>query len=200
MNRRGFTLLEILVAMGILAIIILIVSGIFHQSRMAFDSGVRKTELNMEGRSAMNLMASELSRAVADGANSYYTNVISAGGSTIKFWTMGMTTNGGRVASYVTYKLLLSGGELVRYVEPVNLQLPYPSRTLGGLDVPLAENVTKLYFKPSDASSHTTNLPVYFDIELEMSKGSQFSSIRAWSDGPSSNTAADNINSWNSKL
>lgn len=196
MNRRGFTLLEILVAMAILAIIILIVSGIFHQSRIAFDAGVRKTDLNMEGRAALDLMASELSRAVAEG-NSYYTNDIRPGGSDISFWTMGMATNGERVASYVTYKM--SGTELVRKFERASPLLPYPERIAGG-DVPLAENVARLFFTTSDGASHTTNLPVYIDVELELSKGTRYSTIRAWSDGPSLSTPADNINSWDSKL
>jgi prepilin-type N-terminal cleavage/methylation domain-containing protein len=61
---RGFTLVEILVAMSILVVITLIVSGIFQQTTVTWDSGSRRAEMNMTGRALADLMAQEISQAV----------------------------------------------------------------------------------------------------------------------------------------
>ena len=63
---EGFSLLEILVAMSILVIIIMMMSGVFHQSRIAWDTGLRKARMNMGGRAVVDFMSRELSQAIAD--------------------------------------------------------------------------------------------------------------------------------------
>ena len=53
MARRGtsgFTLLEILVAMAILMVLVLMMSTLFHQSTIAWDSGLRQAEMSMQAR------------------------------------------------------------------------------------------------------------------------------------------------------
>lgn len=78
--RRGFTLVEILVAMAVLAIIMLMMVRIFSDSTKAFDLGIKQAEHNMESRAIMDFMIRELSHAVADESigfkmNAWATNV-----------------------------------------------------------------------------------------------------------------------------
>ena len=64
-RSSGFTLLELLVAMAILGILVLIMGQIFHQSSVAWDSGLRKAKGNMSARAALGFMSRELSGAIA---------------------------------------------------------------------------------------------------------------------------------------
>ena len=50
MKRSGLTLIELLVAMSILAIIVLAVAQIFQQSTVAWESGYRRTRTAMVRR------------------------------------------------------------------------------------------------------------------------------------------------------
>lgn len=65
-RNRGFTLVELLVAMAILAIIILLMAQLFTGSTKAWDLGMNHAEQNMTGRSLMDFMVREISQAVAD--------------------------------------------------------------------------------------------------------------------------------------
>jgi len=66
-NRTAFTLVELLVAMAILAIIILMMAQIFTESTRAFDMGIALADQNLKGRMILDFMAREISQAVADG-------------------------------------------------------------------------------------------------------------------------------------
>jgi type II secretory pathway component PulJ len=58
-------MLELMVAMAILGILILLMGQIFHQSSVAWDSGLRKAKGNMSARAALGFMSREMSGAVA---------------------------------------------------------------------------------------------------------------------------------------
>lgn len=66
-NRAAFTLVEILTAMAILAVIILMMARLFTESTRAFEMGTSLAEQNLKGRMIMDFMAREISHAVADG-------------------------------------------------------------------------------------------------------------------------------------
>ena len=68
MSRRqsGFTLIELLVAMAILAVIVVAVSQLYQQSSVAWDSGWRRAEVMMIGRTLADFIAREASHAVWD--------------------------------------------------------------------------------------------------------------------------------------
>lgn len=67
-NRaRAFTLIELLLAMAILVVIVMLVSQIFNQAMVAWDSGQRKADVNFVGRALVDFMAQEISKAVYDG-------------------------------------------------------------------------------------------------------------------------------------
>jgi type II secretory pathway pseudopilin PulG len=97
-SAAAFTLLELLVAMGILVIIILIVARIFAQASAAWSTGARLSEVNMTGRAVVDFVAQDLSQAVVSTNLGYEFH---AAGPT--FWIIGDATNGARAATQVTY-------------------------------------------------------------------------------------------------
>ena len=97
--RSGFTLIELLVAMTILVVITLIVSRIFQQAGVAWDTGTRKTETMMAGRAVSDFLAQQLSRAVAD-TNGAPFNVA---GLPATFYVLEEATVGKRAIQQVTY-------------------------------------------------------------------------------------------------
>ncbi|MGD9873069.1 MAG: PilW family protein [Kiritimatiellia bacterium] len=66
-NKAAFTLVELLVAMAILAVIILMMAQIFTESTRAFDMGIALADQNLKGRMILDFMAREISQAVVDG-------------------------------------------------------------------------------------------------------------------------------------
>lgn len=65
-REHGFTLLELLVAMAILAVIVVAVSQLYQQSSVAWDSGWRRAESMMIGRTLADFIAREAAHAVWD--------------------------------------------------------------------------------------------------------------------------------------
>ncbi|MDD3603746.1 MAG: prepilin-type N-terminal cleavage/methylation domain-containing protein [Kiritimatiellae bacterium] len=65
-RNAAFTLVELLVAMAVLAIIILMMARIFSESTRAFDLGSKIADQNLKGRMVLDFMAREISQAVAD--------------------------------------------------------------------------------------------------------------------------------------
>lgn len=63
--RAGFTLIEIMVAMVVLAILVVMVGNIFQQVSDSWNIGTQSSEANTAGRAAMTFMAQELAQAVA---------------------------------------------------------------------------------------------------------------------------------------
>ncbi len=65
-RRRGFSLIEVLAAMTVLAIMVLLISKIFTDSTRAYAVGVNRTENNAVGRAILELMTREISCALSD--------------------------------------------------------------------------------------------------------------------------------------
>ncbi len=91
-RRSGFSVIELLVAMVILVIIVTVFARFFQRSTQSWESGMRTVETAIAGRAAVNLIARDLERAVADeelvtaiigdGANGF------EGGNELKFITV----------------------------------------------------------------------------------------------------------------
>ena len=65
-RKRGFTLIELMVATAILVIITLIVARIFQQASSSWRTGSEKVEIVMNGRAVADFIAQELSLAIPD--------------------------------------------------------------------------------------------------------------------------------------
>ena len=65
-RERGFTLLEILVAVGILATVMVVLSSIMISSNRTHRKTVKQAEIQTDVRQALDLMAAELRQAGAD--------------------------------------------------------------------------------------------------------------------------------------
>jgi len=63
--QSGFTLIEVLVAMTVLAVMVLMVANIFQSSSASWNIGTQKADMNTAARAALDFMARELASAVA---------------------------------------------------------------------------------------------------------------------------------------
>lgn len=66
-KRRGFSLLEMLVAVSILVVIIYALYQMFNQTQRAFRGGVTQVDVMEAGRAAMAIIAQELQQSAATG-------------------------------------------------------------------------------------------------------------------------------------
>ena len=64
--RAGFTLLEILVASGVLALMVTILFALFNEGSNAWRMGERTAEINQSVRTAMDLIIRDVSLAIID--------------------------------------------------------------------------------------------------------------------------------------
>jgi len=102
-DSAAFTLLELLVAMGILVIIVLIVARIFAQASATWSTGVRLSEVNMTGRAVVDFVAQDLSQAVMSTNLGYTFSPISGSAGSASFYIIGDATNSTRAGTNVTY-------------------------------------------------------------------------------------------------
>ena len=183
-ERSGFTLLELLVAISILVIIIMMMSGVFHQSRIAWNSGLRKARMNMGGRAVVDFMSRELSQAIADDT---LPCLIEDNKETMGFYMLAdpdaSANKATRSIQWVEYAL--SGGtEIHRRIRPVDSAGTYPNKVGVGVFKPLVKGVKRFKIYTSDGLSHTTNLPLWVEILVELEHPETVSKIRCASAGP----------------
>lgn len=203
----GFTLLEVLVAMLILSIIVIIMGNIFRHSAIAWNSGMQKTQISMEGRAVMDLMSRELSQAVMDGVlSSNDGSAVRIGGpeglgpnAGIQFFTLSTPDSTNREVLLVQYKKV--GDTVQRRQMPVVNTLAYPivGNTGHFSTNLLVNNVSELSFNTLSNRLYTTNLPSWIDIEMVFRRTDTNSAVRVWSWGPNKrndNGQGDDIVSW----
>ncbi len=70
-RTRGYTLIELLVALAILGVIVVICGRIFQQANVSWNIGSQKAEINMIGRSVADFIAQDISRCVARTTGDY---------------------------------------------------------------------------------------------------------------------------------
>lgn len=63
-RTRGYTLIELLVALAILGVIVVLCGRIFQQANVSWNTGSRKAEINMIGRGIAEFIAQDISRCV----------------------------------------------------------------------------------------------------------------------------------------
>ena len=72
--KKGFTLVELLVATGILAMMVGLMFSMLSGSMLAFESGNKRIEAAQIARVGLNIIANDLRRAIADQQISYTSN------------------------------------------------------------------------------------------------------------------------------
>ena len=187
---RGFSLIEVLVATAILVILVLVMSTIFHQSAISWDSGERKAEGNMTARAILGFMSRELTEAVTDPSVFVGDTGISNNVDTITFVTLrGTNSATHRIARKVKYEFQDYPIETIKRYEWIrekgeNLDYgegwvsPYPQ----GVD--LGDRITRLKFYTSDGLDHTETLPSGVRVEMAVRRSDDVSGVGAWSYGP----------------
>jgi prepilin-type N-terminal cleavage/methylation domain-containing protein len=63
-SSAAFTLVELLAAMAVLAIMMLMFANVFSSSGRAWTAGTRRTEQNMNGRAVLEYMTKEISQSI----------------------------------------------------------------------------------------------------------------------------------------
>jgi prepilin-type N-terminal cleavage/methylation domain-containing protein len=69
--RSGFTLLELLAAMGILVVIVLLMARIYADASTAWTRGTKRVYESQEGRAIMDFLSQEMSQIIADDVVSF---------------------------------------------------------------------------------------------------------------------------------
>jgi prepilin-type N-terminal cleavage/methylation domain-containing protein len=153
-KNGGFTLVELLAAMTILVIITLIVSKMFQQASVSWDTGTRKAETNMKGRAVVDFIARELSEAIL--TPPYYPD-FNVSGSIAEFWMLGTADSVRRAPMRVKYS---QANRHVSFFPALN----------GGATPPPEDGLLSsgikdvLFFAPSPASAGM--LPPYATVEV----------------------------------
>jgi len=193
-DRSGFTLLEILVAMAILMVIVLMMATLFHQSSIAWESGLRQAEMTMQARAAISLLRRDLTEAIAaddivekspDGG---LQAEIANGASGLSFWRYGEPdrVSGERALRRVEY--WLAGDQLMREESSVKTT-PQSATTFGryvqGTPGPLLGNVSSFVIRTPNGYSNTgTNLPAWVEVAMTLEHDSVgAAAIKVWSNG-----------------
>lgn len=63
-RSRGFTLLELLVAVSLLSVVVLALYAVFNQTQKAFRASLNQTDVGEAGRAAFDLLVRDLERSV----------------------------------------------------------------------------------------------------------------------------------------
>jgi prepilin-type N-terminal cleavage/methylation domain-containing protein len=170
LRKQGFTLIEMLLAMFILFVIVMVVSRMFQQCSLAWESGSRKAELNMTGRSMADFIAQELGRAVAD--KDVFGFDLQPDQAT--FWVLGAVTNppNERVAMLQKIEYLSATKTIGRTVWAKDMggyYLPSNMVSLGVVRMAPAQTILALQLDP-DPLYAPPDLPTYVDITVQVIK------------------------------
>ncbi|MFO1459576.1 MAG: prepilin-type N-terminal cleavage/methylation domain-containing protein [Verrucomicrobiota bacterium] len=69
---RGFSLLEMLIGIGILSVVVLALYALFDQTQKALRANVNQVDVSEGGRSVLDLLVRDVMRAAASGINTNY--------------------------------------------------------------------------------------------------------------------------------
>lgn len=128
-GRRGFTLVELLVAMSMLVVIVMIIGMFFQRASVAWDTGVRKAEVLLTGRAVADYMSQEMEMAMP------VTNTWNVSGSSASFMILGEATATLRATQTVSYAFVAGNGQVTRNGQPMCegvAGLEFESETVGG--------------------------------------------------------------------
>ena len=159
--QRGFTLIEVMVAMTITIILILMVTNMFSNATTACNSGTNRAEIETDGRAALNFMSRKLSQAIAGPAepSSYYRTFTLTAGKDVNF---------NSVSDAIESNRFYYDGSNIVYCYQTN----DPAALIGNvvnLQFYAYEKYENLCYGAGDPlNCHLTNLPYCFDIAINL--------------------------------
>ena len=188
-QAKGFTLLEMLVAMTLLAVIMVVLAQVFQASNAAWTGGVRQVEMSMEGRSLLGLISRELSQAIADDARPFE---IQPG--SLEFYTMAIPRNDDRGYRRVRYTW---AGNTIRRSEWRYLRDGTAESLAANVSLLQGPNLSFSVETPEPFGTYGILLPEWVGMQLNMQSDAPLAAIRAWSFGPDGDEGTlDDITSW----
>jgi len=107
-GRKGFTLIEVMVATAVMGIMIVMIGGLFQQASSAWDAGYIRAEGGMAVRAVVGALTRDVATAV-DGRRFGLSSPIEVSGSSITMYRLFPGADGKRDIRKVTY----SGGKTV---------------------------------------------------------------------------------------
>jgi len=145
-NARGFTLVELLISMGIGLIVIFALYNLFTFQNKSFNTQDLIVEMQQNTRAAMDMMVTEIRMAGYDPRSSTSTGITSAAANSITF---AQDLNGdGDVSD--------SNENIIYTYDSGNVRI---NRNTGGGAQPFAENIEALNFSYYDAVGAVTVTP-----------------------------------------
>jgi len=186
----GFTLIEVLVAMTVLAVMVLMVANIFQSSSASWNIGTQKADMNTAARAALDFMARELASAVAGPVEAINPSALPisfqlmAGGNGVRFVALSGDPANGRALRGIQFQHGAIGNPLMHECFTNDFK-PYEGIGAWGTGSgpqPLIENVLSLkmvaFANESEFGGvgssiynilpNTNGLPLCVDIALEM--------------------------------
>ena len=184
MNRKGFSLIEVLVATALLVMVVGMIGFVFRQSSMSWDSGIRRAEGISQVRAVMGAIERDLRLAV-DAREFGYKNDFTA--SRLKFVILADPDAGSddRVPMLVEYS---SGAKVERSATRLECSKGKWSEAGGREKATLLEGGSSV--SPIEISYHVVKgddsqaLPVYVTINAELDVTEEFSGLEVRSYGP----------------
>lgn len=164
---RGFTLIEVLVAMTILMLLVLMMTNMFSGASASANIGNDSAEVNTAGRATLNFMSMKLSQAIAGNAEPSspsfnYWDFNLTGGSNASFYSVGDIIQSNRFyydGSNIIYCYGANQGVLIDNVKDVKF---YAYEDYDSLKMAQGAQVDPF-------NCHLTNgLPFCFDIAIKL--------------------------------
>jgi len=187
-RRRGFSLLELLMAVTVLIIIVMIIALVFQQAHTAWGTGTRKAGAETTLRAIMGVIERDLTHAVDAtqfGQANTFTEISGSDG-TITFVTLDGTN---RMPQQVQYTYTSSAGTLTRSIaqliagsSPSNWTVlaSSPAACING-----SQPLSAFAFHVIAAASTDVapGLPQRVEIEAHLVKNGNFAVVSGWSLG-----------------
>ncbi len=179
-NRNAFTLIEVLVSMGILVLIMALMAQVFTESSAVWSRGLKDGETHNVGRAMMAFMKQDISATVADHVlrfqiNTEHRNIYGLPADEIRFVSLSQMPRSGSTYAREAKELIYYTGQIndedgVRFRIMRNRRIYWPAVTAYDENAPnrgtdwiskspsganeVAENIAALnfrvYYRPSD--------------------------------------------------